>query len=68
MKKKTRRKKVDELRPEYDFSRLESRGVGRYYERCAAGPIVVLLKPDDENSSRTAAKKRKKAKGTTRRG
>ena len=60
MKKQPRSKKVDELRPEYDFSQLEGRGIGRYYQRCKAGPIVVLLKPD--------ASKRKKRKATTRRG
>jgi hypothetical protein len=43
MKKPTKRKTRDELRPEYDFSR----GVrGKYAKRYAEGTNVVVLAPD----------------------
>jgi hypothetical protein len=36
----------DEMRPEYDFSRLKGRERGKYVERYRAGTNVVLLDPD----------------------
>lgn len=36
----------DELRPEYDFSRLNGRVRGKYVERYEAGTNLVLLEPD----------------------
>lgn len=69
MKKKTVPKKADALRREYDFSKLEGRAVGKYYDRAKAGPIVVLLKPDDAKPKQLSAAQRKKpkAKRATRR-
>jgi hypothetical protein len=78
MKKKTRAKKTEGLRAEYDFAKLERRGVGKYFVRSTASPTVVLLKADDEKAPRApstprssrpanAAKKSKAAKATTRR-
>ena len=78
MKKKTQPKKSEELRPEYDFSQLGAGVVGKYYERCKAGPIVVLLKAEDGKPTRRsaaprpsgptgAARKRKKSKRVVRR-
>ncbi|HEY0376234.1 MAG TPA: hypothetical protein VGC87_04685 [Pyrinomonadaceae bacterium] len=36
----------DELRPEYDFSKLKGRVRGKYAERYRAGTNLVLLEPD----------------------
>jgi hypothetical protein len=36
----------DELRPEYDFSKLTGGVRGKYYERATAGTTLVLLDPD----------------------
>ncbi len=36
----------DELRPEYDFSRLSGGVRGKYVERYRAGTNLVLLDPD----------------------
>ena len=36
----------DELRMEYDISKLKNRTVGKYAERCAEGTNIVLLEPD----------------------
>jgi hypothetical protein len=36
----------DELRPEYDLSKLKGRVRGKYVERCKEGTNVVLLEPD----------------------
>jgi hypothetical protein len=63
MKKKTERRKLtDELRREYDLSKL--RGVrGKYAMRYQAGTNLVLLSPDvaeyfrDEQSVNTALRK-----------
>jgi hypothetical protein len=38
--------KIDELRPEYDLSRLSGGVRGKYYERATAGTTLVLLEPD----------------------
>jgi len=45
MKKKSRRSQ-DELRPEYDFSKLTSKVKGKYAERYASETNVVVLAPD----------------------
>jgi alpha-beta hydrolase superfamily lysophospholipase len=36
----------DELRPEYDFSKMEGGVRGKYVERYRAGTNLVLLDPD----------------------
>jgi len=61
MKKTTRkRKKGDELRPEYDLSKLKGGVRGKYLEHYRAGTNLVLLSPDvaeyfpDERSVNTA--------------
>jgi len=47
MKKRTeKRKTADELRPEYDLSRLKGGARGRYFARYQAGTNLVLLSPD----------------------
>ena len=47
MKKKTEKKvRRDELRREYDFSKLKGRVRGKYFERYQAGTNLVLLSPD----------------------
>ncbi|MDT4896736.1 MAG: hypothetical protein QOH25_1813 [Acidobacteriota bacterium] len=45
--KKVKAKTVeDELRPEYDLSRLKGRVRGKYAERYRAGTNLILLEPD----------------------
>jgi hypothetical protein len=39
-------KSVDDLRPEYDLSKLKGGVRGKYYERASAGTTFVLLEPD----------------------
>ena len=46
MKKASTNKKTDELRPEYDLSRLKGGVRGKYYERARAGTNLVLIEPD----------------------
>jgi hypothetical protein len=47
MNKKTeKRKRSDELRPEYDLSKLRGGVRGKYATRYAAGTNLVLLSPD----------------------
>lgn len=62
--KKTRSRKSDELRPEYDLSKLGPGVRGKYYKRMTAGPIVVVLRSDKEDAAArrrsTARKKIKK--------
>jgi hypothetical protein len=36
----------DELRPEYDLSKLQGRVCGKYVERFEQGTNLVLLEPD----------------------
>ena len=36
----------DDLRAEYDLSKLKGRVRGKYYERATAGSTLVLLEPD----------------------
>jgi len=39
-------KDADELRPEYDLSKLKEGVRGKYYERARAGTNLVLIEPD----------------------
>ncbi len=61
MKKKTeKRQRRDELRREYDLSKLKGGVRGKYFARYRAGTNLVLLSPDvaeyfpDEQSVNTA--------------
>ena len=49
MKKARSSKQVDELRPEYDLSKLKGGVRGKYYERARAGTNLVLIEPDLSN-------------------
>ena len=53
MKKKT--DKLDELRPEYDFSKMAGGVRGKYVERYRAGTNLVLLEPDIAEAFPTTA-------------
>ena len=44
--KKASSKKVDDLRPEYDFSSLKGGVRGKYYRRFQAGTNIVRLDPE----------------------
>lgn len=64
MKKRTeRRKQRDELRREYDLSKLKGAVRGKYAMRYQAGTNLVLLSPDvaeyfpDERSVNTALRR-----------
>jgi hypothetical protein len=47
MNKKTEKRKLrDEIRPEYDLSKLKGRVRGKYAARHTAGTNLVLLSPD----------------------
>ena len=46
MKKSSARKASDELRPEYDLSKLKAGVRGKYYRRATAGTNLVLIEPD----------------------
>jgi len=46
MKKAPTNKDTDELRPEYDLSKLKGGVRGKYYERARAGTNLVLIEPD----------------------
>jgi hypothetical protein len=37
---------TDDLRPEYDLSKLKGGVRGKYFKRATAGTILVLLEPD----------------------
>jgi uncharacterized DUF497 family protein len=50
MKKVEAEVKEDELRPEYDLSRLKGRVRGKYVRRYRAGTNLVLLEPDVANA------------------
>ncbi len=49
MKKELTAKRPDELRPEYDLSRLRGGVRGKYHRRAAAGTNLVLIEPDLAN-------------------
>lgn len=42
----TKRKKTDELRAEYDLSKLKGRVRGKYLQAYRSGTNLVLLSPD----------------------
>ncbi|HWT03282.1 MAG TPA: hypothetical protein VN256_23720 [Pyrinomonadaceae bacterium] len=46
MKRAETENEEDELRPEYDFSKLKGGVRGKYAERYRAGTNLVLLEPD----------------------
>jgi hypothetical protein len=46
MKKVPFKKKTDELRREYDLSKLKGGVRGKYYEQARAGTNLVLIEPD----------------------
>jgi len=46
MKKVSTNKDTDELRPEYDLSKVKGGVRGKYYERARAGTNLVLIEPD----------------------
>lgn len=46
MKKEPPVKPNDDLRPEYDLSRLKGGVRGKYYQRAAVGTNLVLIEPD----------------------
>ena len=46
MKKVANPKSIDELRPEYDLSRLGPGTRGKYHARAMAGSNVVRIDPD----------------------
>lgn len=62
-KKTTRRRSQDELRPEYDLSKLGPGVRGKYVDRLKGGTNLVLLSPDvaayfrDERSVSKALRK-----------
>jgi hypothetical protein len=49
MKKASAKKCNDELRPEYDVSKLKEGDQGKYYRQAIAGTNLVLLEPDVAN-------------------
>ena len=49
MKRAHTNKKIDELRPEYDLSKLKGGVRGKYYEKARAGTNLVLIEPDLAN-------------------
>lgn len=46
MKKKAKSEEKDELRPEYDFSKMKGGVRGKYVNRYKAGTNLILLAPD----------------------
>ncbi len=46
MSRESAKKLVDELRPEYDLSKLKGGVRGKYYKRAIAGTNLVLIEPD----------------------
>ena len=46
MRKESAKQRRDDLRPEYDLSRLEGGVRGKYYKQAIAGTNLVLLDPD----------------------
>ena len=46
MKKITKKELDDDLRPEYDLSKLKGGIRGKYARRCKTGTNLVLLSPD----------------------
>jgi hypothetical protein len=54
--KKIRTRKSDELREEYDFSKLGRAVRGKYYKRASSGPLAVVIHP----ASKKKATRRKR--------
>ncbi len=46
MPRRTRNRDGDDLRPEYDLSKLKGGVRGKYYEQAKAGTNLVLIEPD----------------------
>jgi hypothetical protein len=46
MRKELMKQRDDDLRPEYDLTRLRGGVRGKYYRRAVAGTNLVLLEPD----------------------
>lgn len=46
MRKESAKRRDDDLRPEYDLTRLKGGVRGKYYKRAVAGTNLVLLEPD----------------------
>ncbi len=46
MKKPSASSRRDDLRPEYDLSRLKGGVRGKYYKRALAGSNLVLIEPE----------------------
>jgi hypothetical protein len=46
MRKQLAKRRSDDLRPEYDLSRLKGGVRGKYYKQAIAGTNLVLLAPD----------------------
>jgi hypothetical protein len=46
MKKASVKRQVDDLRPEYDLSKLKGGVRGKYYRQAAAGTNLMLIEPD----------------------
>jgi hypothetical protein len=74
MKKKTeKRTEADELRREYNLSKLKGEVRGKYIARYRAGTNLVLLSPDvamhfpDEQAVNTALRSLIRSKGPVRR-
>lgn len=75
MKKRTEKRKVrDELRREYDLSKLKGGVRGKYTARYRAGTNLVLLSPDvaeyfpdDRSVNRTLRRLMRVAEGLVRR-
>ena len=49
MKKEPAAKRGDDMRKEYDLSKLEGGVRGKYYRRATAGTNLVLIEPDLAN-------------------
>ena len=46
MKRVSKKASEDDLRPQYDLSRLKGRVRGKYYRQAIAGTNLVLIEPD----------------------
>jgi hypothetical protein len=46
MKKAATRRESDELRPEYDLSKLGTAVRGKYYRQAAEGSNLILIEPE----------------------
>jgi hypothetical protein len=46
MKRTPSKRGSDDLRPEYDLSRLKGRVRGKYYQQAIAGTNLVLIEPE----------------------